>query len=171
MKFLAPLVTVIFLALSGLAFAEDEASPAPAVPAAGAEKPDFGDFKSSTLTGKAWKAMESGNLDLVKAYTQKCIDSFGKQAETMQAGMTAPPDTSDKEKTHANWALNDVGTCYFILGQALEKSGDKKGALDAYKTLVDKFGYAECWDPKGWFWKPADAAKGKLKALEFDAAS
>jgi hypothetical protein len=89
----------------------------------------------------------------------------------MQAALTEPPPTTEKEKVFANWALNDVGTCYFILGSALEKSGDKKGAAEAYKYLTEKLPFAECWDTKGWFWKPADAAKGKLKALEFDAAS
>jgi hypothetical protein len=96
---------------------------------------------------------------------------FETKAVEMQAGIKEPIDTKDKEKVFANWALNDVGTCYFILGQALEKSGDKKGALEAYKTVSEKFPDAQCWDPKGWFWKPADAAKGKLKALEFDAVS
>ena len=96
---------------------------------------------------------------------------FEAKAVEMQAGITEPVNTQDKEKVFANWALNDVGTCYFILGQVLEKSGDKKGAVEAYKKLTEKLPAAQCWDPKGWFWKPADAAKGKLKALEFEAVS
>jgi hypothetical protein len=170
MKFALPLFTAGFVVLSSLSYAEDP-SPSPSASAGDSAKPDFGDYKSSTLATKAWHALESNDLASVKAYTQKCIDTFGPQALTMQAALSEPPDTKDKEKVFANWALNDVGTCYFILGSALEKNGDKKGALEAYKYLAEKLPFAECWDTKGWFWKPADAAKGKLKALEFDAAS
>ncbi|MBE7159385.1 MAG: beta-glucanase precursor, partial [Rhodospirillales bacterium] len=69
----------------------------------------------------------------------------------------------------AQWALNDVGTCYFIKGQALESQGKKKDAVAAFKYLSDNLAFAQCWDPKGWFWKPADAARDKTKKLEFDA--
>jgi len=61
-----------------------------------------------------------------------------------------------------------VGTCLFILGQTLEKQNKGTEALAAYKTLVEKVSYAQTWDTKGWFWKPADAAKERIKALEFD---
>ncbi len=135
MKIRLSLAVLAFASLSSVSlFAEgpapsaapaDSAAPSDAAsPAAGTA--DFGDFKSSTLTSKAWAALQANNLDLVKAYTQKCISSFEKQALDMQKGITAPVDTSDKEKVFANWALNDVGTCYFILGSALEKSGDKR---------------------------------------------
>ena len=41
-------------------------------------------------------------------------------------------------------------------------------ALAAYKQLVEKVSFAQCWDTKGWFWKPAEGAKARIKALEFD---
>ena len=129
---------------------------------------DFGDQSSSTLTGKAWKAMERNDLEAVKAYTGRCRELYEAQALKMQEGLT---ETPSKEKAHDFWALNDVGTCLFILGTALEKAGDKKGALESYNFLATRLGYAQCWDTKGWFWKPADAARTKVSALEFEAAS
>jgi hypothetical protein len=46
---------------------------------------------------------------------------------------------------------------------------DAAGAKAAYLRVVKEFGYAQCWDPRGWFWKPADAARQKIVELEFDA--
>ncbi|HEX4085404.1 MAG TPA: hypothetical protein VHY22_10870 [Chthoniobacteraceae bacterium] len=130
---------------------------------------DFGDFKSSTLTAKAWKALGDKDYASAMGYTQKCIDMFKGQAVQMQKGLTAEPDTSDKEKVFANWALNDVGTCYFIQAKALEDQGNTKDALADYKFLADNLSYAKCWDTKGWFWSPAGAAKERVSALQFDS--
>src|ERR1700735_95448 len=75
-------------------------SPAAAAPASAsaATNLDFGDFKSSTLTEKAWKAPEKKNYAEVAGYTGKCIDMFKAQAVAMQKGLTAPPATTDKDK-------------------------------------------------------------------------
>jgi len=142
----------------------DDATPASS---AAASSLDFGDYKSSTLTGKAWKALESKNYAEVSGYANKCIDTFKTQAVAQQKALTSPP--TEKEQVFAQWALNDVGTCYFILGKSLDDQGKGKEAAAAYKFLVENLAFAQCWDPKGWFWKPADAAKERIKALEFDS--
>lgn len=141
----------------------------PAAPATPAEEPklDFGDYSSATLTNKAWEAQGAGDTASTIAYANKCIEMYADKAKEMQASLTAP---AAKEQAFDYWALNDVGTCYFILGTAKEKD-DKAGAIAAFKTLVENYSYAQCWDTKGWFWAPADAAKGKLKTLEFEAMS
>ncbi|HEY0256223.1 MAG TPA: hypothetical protein VGC39_02180 [Candidatus Methylacidiphilales bacterium] len=146
--------------------AQAPAPPTNAAPA-GAPALDFGDFSSATLTTKAWKALESKDYAGVAGYTGKCIDSFKAQAVQMQGTLKAP---APKDSANTYWALNDVGTCYFIAGKALDDQGDKKGAIAAYKFLVDNLSFAQCWDPQGWFWKPADGAKKRLTELQFDAA-
>lgn len=147
-----------------------QASDAPAAPAAPAGPTyDFGDQSSAVLTAKAWKAYADKDLAAVKAYTGRCVQLYEATAVSQQAALTAPVPTSNAEAVHANWALNDVGTCYFILGQALENANKADEAIKAYKTLVEKFAYAQCWDAKGWFWAPVDAARGRIKAIEFDA--
>lgn len=127
---------------------------------------DFGDHTSATLAGKAWQALGEGKHDLVAAYTDKCRELYKGEAAKQQASLTgfAPAD-----QAHSYWALNDVGTCLFIAGESLAQQGKSKEAASAFKKLVDDFGYCQCWDTKGWFWKPAEAAAGKLKQLEFDA--
>jgi len=144
------------------------ATPAPAAPAPAAAAPalDFGDSTSATLTSKAWGALDGKDYAAVLGYTNKCIELYKTQALAMQAALKEP---APKESASQQWALNDVGTCYFIQGKALDDQGDKKGATAAYKALVDTLGFAQCWDPKGWFWKPADAAKKRLVELQFDA--
>ena len=128
---------------------------------------DFGDFSSSAITTKAWGALEAKNYYDAIAYTNKCIEMFKGKAVEMQKALTAPP--TDKDQTFAQWALNDVGTCYFIQAKAYEGKGKQKEALDDYKFLAENLAYAQCWDAKGWFWKPADAAKDRLKGQEFDS--
>jgi hypothetical protein len=87
-----------------------------------------------------------------------------------QEGMTKPVPTSrenlNKEAIIEKWALNYVGTSYFIMGRAYAELGKKEEALQAYQHLVVNFPFAHCWDPKGYFWKPAVAAKKRIKELE-----
>ena len=144
-----------------------EASAAPATPVAPAAALDFGNFSSETLTSKAWAGLNAKNYVTAKGYAQKCIDMYKDKAVEMQKALSAPATV--KEEVFKSWALNDVGTCYYILGQALEADGKAKEAIVAFKFLVESLSFAQCWDAKGWFWKPADAARERVKALEFDA--
>ncbi|MBC8001726.1 MAG: beta-glucanase precursor [Opitutaceae bacterium] len=143
--------------------ASPAATPAPAAPPA----LDFGNFSSEAITGKAWEAYNAKNYVNAKAYAQKCMDMFKDQAVAMQKALTAPATV--KEEVFRSWALNDVGACYYILGQSLEAEGKGKEAIVPFKFLVENLSFAQCWDAKGWFWKPADAASERVKALEFDA--
>jgi tetratricopeptide (TPR) repeat protein len=123
---------------------------------------DFGDYTSCTLTVKAWQALDAGKYDEVMVFCRKCIQLYQSFADEMQGKQDK---YLPKENAFDSWALNDVGTCYFIMGEAYMGQKDYKKALEAYKTLVDKYFYSQCWDPKGWFWKPAVAARGKINKI------
>lgn len=145
---------------------------APSTPEKSATPPappvlDFGDHSSSTITAKAWDAFNAKNQPAAQGYAKKCIELYQTKAVEMQKAITTP--LTIKEEIQKNWALNDVGTSYFILGQSLEAEGKVKEASAAFKFLVDNLSQAQCWDTKGWFWKPADAARERAKALEFEA--
>ncbi|MCA9400411.1 MAG: tetratricopeptide repeat protein [Candidatus Omnitrophica bacterium] len=124
---------------------------------------DFGDYSSSFLAGQAWKALNN-NVEEVFIYTDKVLELYEKKAKEMQESLTEYPWES-KDKIFSYWALNDVGTALYIRGEAYKKTGKVKEARKAYKQLIDKFYYAQCWDPKGWFWKPAEAAQSALDEL------
>jgi len=125
---------------------------------------NYGDFKSETLASKAWAALAEGDLDAVLAYTNKCIELYGSEAKKMQASLDAYPQ-GDDEKIFSYWALNDIATSLFIQGEAYRKAHKKEKAMDAYEKVVQEYTYGQAWDPKGWFWKPAEAAKEKFEML------
>lgn len=125
---------------------------------------DFGDYKSATLATKAWEALGKQDLESVDAYVGKCLELYEDEAVEMQKSLSEYPWES-KEKIFSYWALNDVGTCLFIKGEAYKNAGNKAEAAKAFKKLVDQYSYAQCWDPQGWFWKPAEAAQQKLDEL------
>ena len=81
---------------------------------------DFGDHKSSTLTSKAWEALGKGQYEAALLSIAKCKELYEAEAVKQQAAQT---DFLPADKGHSAWALNDVGTCYFIEGQLLEKQG------------------------------------------------
>ncbi|MFH1655690.1 MAG: tetratricopeptide repeat protein [Candidatus Omnitrophota bacterium] len=133
-------------------------------PLAIAEEYDFGDMKSVTLASKAWQSLGSEDIEAVLAYTNKCIELYGEEAEKMQASLDDFPAGSNQE-IFSYWALNDVGTCLYIQGEAYLKADMLEEAKDAFNILINQYSYAQCWDPKGWFWKPAEAAREKLRGL------
>lgn len=126
---------------------------------------DYGDYTSSTLTTKAWGALNAKEYDSVIALVNKNLELYGAKAKEMQASLKEYAWES-KEKTMSYWALNDIGTSLFILGEAYRLSDDNEAAAEAYKKLIDEYFYAQCWDPNGWFWKPAEAAQQKLGELD-----
>jgi len=129
---------------------------------------NFGDYKSVTLTTKAWEALAKDDIEAVLAYTNKCLELYAEQAQKMQASLTDYV-TGSNDTVFQQWALNDVATCLFIQGEAYRKANMKDEAREAYQKLITEYSYGQCWDTKGWFWKPAEAAKEKLAALESDS--
>ncbi len=123
---------------------------------------DFGDYTSETLTVKSWKALEVKDYQGVMIYTKKCIDLYEKDAKEQQASLT---DYAPKEKAFNYWALNDVGTCYFIRGEVLVTQGKTDEAKASFEHIINELSFAQCWDPKGWFWKPAVGARGRINKI------
>ncbi|MCX5681168.1 MAG: tetratricopeptide repeat protein, partial [Candidatus Omnitrophica bacterium] len=130
---------------------------------------DVGDTSSQALMTKAWAASDKNDLDSVLKYTNKCIELYGAKAREMQASLTEYPwgegDKENREKIFSYWALNDVGTCLFIQGEAYRKAGKLAEAKVAFQTLLKEYSFAQCWDTQGWFWKPAESAEEKLQEM------
>ena len=126
---------------------------------------DFGDYTSAQLTKKAWDALAANDLNAVVIYTNKVLELYTPKAKEMQASLKEYAWES-KESTFSYWALNDVGTALFIQGEAYRNAGKKKEAAESYKKVINEYFYAQCWDPAGWFWKPAEVAQQKLSELD-----
>jgi len=162
-----------WLVAGGVAMAEAEtgtvapspspAAPAPAAPGAGvAGEFDFGNFTSETLTTKSWEALNRQDHKAVEAFTKKCIDLYEAKAKDQSKELTELPP---KDKAFDSWALNDVATCHFIRGQSLLEQGQVKEAQAEFQMVIEQYPYAQAWDPKGWFWKVAQAASDKLSTI------
>jgi hypothetical protein len=127
----------------------------------------------------AWKAINSSEYQNAIKFADQCIDNHKKTADKQEEKLTAdkepiPPTgaVSDAEKNRIfmRGLLNDVGTAYFVKGQAAEslfKKGGKKAST--YKEMAEKsykaacnYKYARTWDPKGWFWSPCESASNHL---------
>lgn len=124
---------------------------------------DYGDHTSVTLTVKAWDALGAGKYSDAVKFTNKCAELYEEQAREMQASLSAKAAPDD---VHDYWALNDVGTSYFIRGEALMKLDRDAEAMAAFKVVVEDLYYAQAWDPKGWFWSPSDAAAPKIQMIK-----
>jgi len=123
---------------------------------------DFGDYTSQTLTTKAWQALKQNDHKGVELFTKKCVELYEGNAKKQQAALT---NFAPKDKAFDSWALNDVATCYFILGDSLVAQKRYQEAKATFQRVVDDFGFAQCWDPQGWFWKVAVAARGRLNKI------
>ena len=147
---------------SALASTQTATNPTPSSSSSSTQQYDFGDYTSQTLTTKAWEALERQDFAAVEAFATKCISLYEHKALEQAATLT---DFAPKEKAFSYWALNDVATCYFILGRARLEQAQVAEAQQAFQTVIDRFAYAQAWDPKGWFWKVASAARDKLETL------
>jgi hypothetical protein len=122
---------------------------------------------SSSLTSQAWEALAAKDFTTAKAKIERCQNLFGEKASEMQSSLSVVPgpDTANEF-----WALNDVGTCVFILGKVCEAEGKNAEAITAYEKVIKEYPMSQCWDKQGWYWQPAVAAKERLTALTFDSA-
>ena len=126
---------------------------------------DFGDYTSSTLMKKAWKALEKEDVGLALGYVDKCIKLYGPRALQMQAALDDYPESSNDE-VFSYWALNDVATAHFIKARVYMIEGKDSEMIREFQTIRDELSYGQCWDPRGWWWKPAAEANNWLNILD-----
>jgi hypothetical protein len=131
--------------------------------------------RSQEITLQAWGALKMGDYNKVLACTDKAtqwwtVQAKEQQAERMESGICSitPEPTNQaavEEYLAKYWAVNDVATCWYIRGQALERLDRPSEAKAAYKMILDNYLCAFAWDPKGWFWHIYGAARGKYNAI------
>ncbi|HYH65098.1 MAG TPA: hypothetical protein VD866_10430 [Urbifossiella sp.] len=117
-------------------------------------------------TTAAWEAFKGGKFAAAITHADACINGFQGPAgrrqkeiadakEVVPIGLVLP---AQKAAIHNNGPLNDVATAHFIKARAAYKLGKKAEVLTALAE-TEKYSAARVWDPKGWFWSPADAAR------------
>jgi hypothetical protein len=130
------------------------------------------------FTTAAWMSYRTNQFLVAISNANLCIEQFEVQAEQVQNDMlrtnaTMPPvgrvGTNLFTTIAAEGPLNDVATCYFIIGESKKQLVHRDGvtmgeARNAYER-AKFFTYARCWDTNGYFWSVADAANARLKRL------
>jgi len=152
------MLILCLFSLFASARAEDATPPVP---------PSENESSSGVLTSQAWEALAAKDFTTARARIERCRKLYGEKAIEMQETLSVVPGPDTAREF---WALNDVGTCLFILGKVEEAEGKNAEAIAAYQEVIKSFPMAQCWDKQGWFWQPAVAAKERLTALTFDSA-
>jgi len=109
-------------------------------------------FDNVGLMKAAWEEL---NKDREKArkFAKLCIDMY-------------------TERLPAQWAINDLGTCWFIIGEAWRMDGEQAKANKAYQEVIDDYPTSQCLDPgedgkvgttDDSYWSVAEAAKEKIR--------
>lgn len=124
---------------------------------------DFSDESAPALTIKAWQALNNKDEDGLLAYTSRCIELYEDRAKDQEALL----DDFAPSGSEGNYEyLNNVAACYFIRGEFYKHLKDWKKAKASYQKTVDSFYFAQYWDPRGWWWKPAEISKGEIEKID-----
>lgn len=139
---------------------------------------------SNDYTTLAWKYLNKNKFNTAIFMAWRCITPFKvratqqQEAHRQEYGDRLPEldkdPTRNKGILERYWALYDVGTCYFILGQAYEYKGDLaakqksisdarafyRSAIEYYDIVIQRFPAAQCFDPRGpWYWQVKEGAE------------
>ncbi len=125
---------------------------------AAAEKPSSGE-----LINKSWAAHGKRDLEATFKYTQELIDLYKAEADKQQVSLSALP--KGKDEINEVSALNDVATAYFIQAEAYERQKKNEEATKICNLIIEKYSYAQAWDPRGWHWQIAEAARQTIKKM------
>ncbi len=121
-------------------------------------------LSSADLIAKAWEAHGKRDAEGALKYTQQCIDLYKNDAESIEGGLRAMPKT--KEEIGAVQVLNDVAAAYFIQAEAYMRQDKKEEAKKIFQLIIDKYPYAQAWDPRGWYWSIAEVSRQSIKKIE-----
>ena len=121
------------------------------------------DLSSDALTIKAWAALSGADYKKVDLYVDKCVELYKEEALKEQRSLRSFPAASDVKNYPS---LNNVATCLFIKGEALFQQKNNEAARSYYQDVITNYGFAQCWDPKGWYWKVAEKSQIVLDKIE-----
>ncbi len=122
---------------------------------------DYGDASSAYLTVKAWNQLRENNYNLAVIYADRCIELYKEQALKQQESLKALPKKKDAAKY---WALNDVGTCYYIAGLSYLRQKELEKSKMYFNFVRDNLSYAQSWDNRGWYWRISEAVNKELNS-------
>jgi len=110
----------------------------------------------------AWAASGAGDMEKLDQIVGQALVLYGQQAGEQQAALTDFP-ARGKEKDYQ--ALNDVGTIFFIKAEALMNRGRTEEAIALFAETIDKYPFAQAWDPRGWYWSIEEKSQASIDVM------
>jgi len=112
---------------------------------------------------RAWEAWGAKDYDKTFYWTAKCIELHSEEAKREQALLTGLPATDAMDRYET---LNAVGTSFFIQGEVYLVQNKIEEAKKVFNTAIQEYGYAQNWDPRGWYWSVKEKSQASLEKLE-----
>jgi len=112
---------------------------------------------------QAWEAWGAKDYEKTFYYTGRCIELYSEKAKEEQSSLNAFPQT---ELIGEYEALNAVGTSFFIQGEAYFSQGKIEEAKEVFIIAIKDYGYAQNWDPRGWFWSVKEKSGASLDKIQ-----
>lgn len=125
------------------------------------------------LVSAAWNALAARRYSTALSLADQCIGKYGTEATRDEAGLRSGREPlpkvgavsgSEAQVMLSRGVLNDVAVSYDIMGRSLEELQRIPEAKQAYEHAT-QYEHARAWDPRGWFWSPADHARDRLSVL------
>jgi hypothetical protein len=160
---------IFSLLVAGSPFAWAAAAAAQSSPRNEAEVP-----RDVELMTAAWDAFNGHQYEDAMAKADRCASRFKSDAEQTQSDLERkkakqPPKgkaTEEQKKAiYDQGPINSVATCYWIKGRSAQLLHRNDEAREAYNAAA-KLSYGRTWDPRGWFWSPAEDSKDRLLDLK-----
>jgi hypothetical protein len=120
------------------------------------------DLPSPLLTFLSWIELTNKNYDRALQLTQQCVEKYQDEALSQQKTLNAFPHSAE---ARYYWALNDVGTCLFIMGESYYQLKSYQESYNTYQKLACNFSFAQCYDPDKGYWKPSKVIESKITKL------
>ncbi|MDD5006323.1 MAG: glycoside hydrolase family 2 TIM barrel-domain containing protein [Candidatus Omnitrophica bacterium] len=121
------------------------------------------EISSKEYVAQAWKILSKKDYDSLDKLVKECVDKYGQEADSQEASLK---DFPAQDKISLYQSLNDVATCLFVRIEALVRQAKNEEAKQACRDLINKYPFAQAWDPRGWYWKVAEKAQSTLDKLE-----
>jgi beta-glucuronidase len=110
---------------------------------------------SSEYVNKGWAAQGKKDFQEVYRVTDECVVKFSSEADRLAGTLTQIPP---KGKIDTYQIMNDVATCYFIKAETLRTEGKTDEAVGNFEIIINKYPFAQAFDPRGWYWIVKDKA-------------
>jgi len=121
-------------------------------------------ISSKEFVSLSWETSSKGDLDGLEALTKRCLKIYGEEAKKQQKMLKDFPTRGEEENYQS---LNDVGTCLFILAEALMNHGKTNEAVSQFQDAIEKYSWAQAWDPsRGTYWSIKEKSEASIKIIQ-----